>query len=181
MTVLDAVKTNGQNGHVEPATRAWNAHLARIERRLAEVAESGEQRVAILRDALADFTAAELAQRDHEIVTLKKHIAELEHKLEQKTAVDEQVHEIAARLEEKAARRDEAKRGPPGLKGPKGDKGDRGAPGRNGISKVQTVTIKNWAVDSKTFTVTAELSDGTFAPLLNLRPLFEEYHVQVGG
>jgi hypothetical protein len=91
------------------------------------------------------------------------------------------VHEIAMRLEEKAARRDEAKRGPQGLKGPKGDKGDRGAPGKNGISKVQTVTIKRWAVNSETFTVTAELSDGTFAPLLNLRPLFEEYHSQVGG
>ena len=181
MTVLDAVKTNGQSGHAEPATRAWEAHLVRLERRIAEIAETGEQRVAILRDALADFTAAELAQRDGEIRTLKKHIAELEHKLEQKTAVDEQVHEIAMRLEEKAARRDEAKRGPQGLKGPKGDKGERGAPGRNGISIKQTVKIERWDIDPTNFTVGGFLSDGSETPVLDLRPLFAEYQAQTGG
>jgi len=132
MTTLNDAKTNGTNGHAAPVTRAWNAELARIERRLTEIAETGEQRIVVLRDAIGHFCAAELAQRDGEIQTLKKHIAELEHKLEQKSAVDHQVHEIAARLEEKAARRDEAKRGAQGLKGPKGDKGDRGAPGAPG-------------------------------------------------
>jgi hypothetical protein len=171
------------NGHADPSSRAWHAHLARIERRLAEIAETGEQRVAILRDALADFTAAELAQRDHEIVTLKKHIADLEQKLQQKTAVDEQVHEIAMRLEEKAARRDEAKRGPQGLRGPKGDKGDKGAPGRNGISKTlkQTIKIERWSIDRASFSVRGVLNDGSEMPVLDLRPLFEEYQAQVGG
>jgi hypothetical protein len=103
--MLDEAK----NGHAEPAARAWDARLARIERRLADIAEAGEQRIVILRDAVADFAAVELAKRDDEIVTLKKHIGDLERKLAQKTMVDEQVHEIAMRLEEKAARRDEAK------------------------------------------------------------------------
>jgi hypothetical protein len=178
MTTLNDAKPNG---HVDPTTRAWNASLARIERRLAELGEAGEQRIVILRDALGEFVTTELAQRDDEIRTLKKHIGDLENQLAQKSAVDQQVHEIAARLEEKTARRDEAKRGPQGLKGPRGEKGERGAPGKNGISKAQTVTIKNWAVNTETFTVTAELSDGTFAPLLNLRVLFEEYNRQVGG
>jgi hypothetical protein len=73
MTMLDEAKTNG---HAEPATRAWDARLVAIERRLAalpaEIAETGERRIVILRDALADFAAAELAKRDEEIVSLKK-------------------------------------------------------------------------------------------------------------
>ena len=82
------------------------------------------------------------------------------------------------RLEAKAAGRDEAKRGPPGLKG---DKGDRGERGKNGITKIlrQTVSIENWRVDTQAFTIAAELSDGSAMPVLNLRPLFESYHEQV--
>ena len=76
MTMLDEAKPNG---HAEPVTRAWDARLAAIERRLAalpaEIAETGERRVVILRDALADFAAAELAKRDEEIVSLKKQLA----------------------------------------------------------------------------------------------------------
>jgi hypothetical protein len=149
--------------------------LARIERRLADIAEAGEQRIVILRDAIGDFCSAELAQRDDEIRTLKKHISDLENRLAQKTAVDEQVHEIAMRLEEKTARRDEAKRGPQGLRGPKGERGERGAPGRNGISIKQTVTIERWLVDTKNFTVTAVTSDGTPAPPLDLHCLFQKF------
>jgi hypothetical protein len=175
MSMLDEIKANG---HGEPA---WD-RLAKIERRLGEIAATGEQRIAILRDAIGNHYASELAQRDDEIATLKKHIADLKDQLQQKTTVDRQVAEIATRLEERQARRDEAKRGPQGLRGLKGDKGDRGARGRNGITKTvkQVVTIKGWLVDSKRFTARAQLSDGTFAPVLNLRGLFEEYHAQVG-
>jgi hypothetical protein len=70
MTMLSEA-TNG-NGHAQPAPRAGDVRLARIERRLAEIAESGEQRAAVLRDAIADFVAAELASRDGEITSLKK-------------------------------------------------------------------------------------------------------------
>jgi predicted transcriptional regulator len=72
---LDEAKPNG---HAEPVTRAWDARLARIERRLADIAETGKQQIVILRDAIADFTAAELAKRDDEIRILKEYIADLE-------------------------------------------------------------------------------------------------------
>jgi hypothetical protein len=39
---LDEAKPNG---HAEPVTRAWDARLARIEQRLADIAETGEQRI----------------------------------------------------------------------------------------------------------------------------------------
>ena len=108
MTMLDEAKPNG---HAEPVTRAWDARLAAIERRLAALAESGEHRIVVLRDAIADFAAAELATRDAEIAILKKHVTDLEHQLQQKTAVDQQVHEIATRLEERQAQRDVGKNG----------------------------------------------------------------------
>src|SRR5262249_9788023 len=72
--------------------------------------ETGEQRILILRDAIADFAAAELARRDDEIVILKKQLADLQQKLEQQAAIDQRVHEISARLEEKQARRDRGKK-----------------------------------------------------------------------
>src|SRR5215813_7490483 len=103
--LLDEAKTNG---HAEPA---WDARLVKLERRIADIAATGEQRVAILRDAIADFAAAELAKRDEEIVSLKKQLADLQQKLEQQAAIDERVHEISARLEEKQARRDRGKNG----------------------------------------------------------------------
>src|SRR5215831_2186925 len=59
----------------EQPPRATDARLAVIERWLVDMAESGEQRVLILRDAIADFAAAELATRDDEIVSLKKLVA----------------------------------------------------------------------------------------------------------
>jgi hypothetical protein len=173
--MLDEVKSNG---HAEPA---WDARLARIERRLVDITETGEQRIAILRDAIGDFCASELARRDDEIATLKKQIANLESQLVQKTVVDRQVAEVAAQLEERQARRDEAKRGPQGRQGPKGERGERGARGRNGVTKVvkQTVKIRKWLVDTKTFTATAILSDGTPMAVLNLYPLLLKYDDEV--
>src|SRR5262245_11592951 len=173
--MLDEIKTNG---HAEPA---WDARLARIERRLADIVESGDQRIVILRDAIGDFCAGELQKRDDQIRILKEHIADLENQLAQKTLVDRQVAEIAAQLEERQARRDEAKRGPQGRQGPKGERGERGARGRNGVTKVvkQTVKIRKWLVDTKTFTATAILSDGTPMAALNLYPLFEKYDDEV--
>src|SRR5215471_13509946 len=85
MTLLDETKTNG---HAEPVTRAWDARLARIERRLADIAEAGEK-----------------------IAALKGEIADLQQKLEQQAVIDQRVHEISARLEEKQARRDRGKNG----------------------------------------------------------------------
>jgi hypothetical protein len=95
------------------AGSAWKraASLARIEQRLADIPATSEQRVSILRDAMADFTAAELARRDEEIALLKEQVADLTHRLDQKMVVDQQVHEIATRLEERQAQRDTPKNG----------------------------------------------------------------------
>jgi hypothetical protein len=108
MTTLNDAKANG---HADPSSRAWHAHLARLERRIAEIAETGEQRIVILRDAIADFAAGELRERDEKIAALKGEIADLQQKLKQQAAIDERVHEISARLEEKQARRDRGKNG----------------------------------------------------------------------
>ena len=87
------------HGDAQPVTKAWDVRMTAIERRLAEIATRGEQRVAILRDAMVDFAADELASRDAEIDVLKKNIADLERKLEQRTAVDQLVNEAIMRLD----------------------------------------------------------------------------------
>src|SRR5215472_154787 len=101
--MLDEARTNG---HADLPTRITDAAMARIERCLAELADSGEQRVVALRDAIGEFVDGELAQRDEAIAVLTKRVADLEYEFERKTAFDQQVHEIATRLEERLARRD---------------------------------------------------------------------------
>jgi hypothetical protein len=85
-----------------------------IERRVAELAEAGEQRTVVLRDAIADFVVGEMADRDNEIMTLKKQLADLQQKLKQQAAIDRRVNEISARLEEKQEQRDRGKIGTDG-------------------------------------------------------------------
>ena len=78
------IELNERNGHA--AAAEMHIFLARLERRLAEVAESGEQRleqrVVVLRDAIGDFVAEELEWRDEEIRNREQRVAELEHKAE---------------------------------------------------------------------------------------------------
>jgi hypothetical protein len=85
------------NALAEPVTRAADERLVRIEHRLAEIAKSGEQRVTVLRDAVADYTAAEWAKIEvcWQIATLKKQIVDFERQIEKTMAVDQQVAEIA--------------------------------------------------------------------------------------
>jgi len=148
MTMLGEVKTNGYS---EPATRAWDASLARIERRLAELGEAGEQRIVVLRDALGEFIGNELATRDREIVTLQKHIATLQEKLDQKTAVDTQIDEIIKRVDARQAARDETKRGNKGDKGERGERGLRGARGPEGRPAPERPTLIGWKVDAERY------------------------------
>src|SRR5215470_14850002 len=108
MTMCNEVRTNG---HAVSATQATDTRLATIERRLADITKSGEHRIVVLRDAIADFVAAEMAERDNEIMTLKKELADLQQKLEQQAAIDQRVHEISARLEERQERRDRGRHG----------------------------------------------------------------------
>jgi uncharacterized protein YigA (DUF484 family) len=103
MTMLSETKTNR---YAETLTRATDARLAKLERQLAEQARDNEQRFLALRDATVDFVAAELAPLAEENAVLKKRMADLEQKFEQKMTVDQQVHEIATRLEERQAQRD---------------------------------------------------------------------------
>ncbi len=72
-----------RNGHAAPLPRrTTDAQLARIEKRLAAIADANEQRIAVLRDAIADFTAAEFRERDEQIAALKNEVAELRNKIE---------------------------------------------------------------------------------------------------
>src|SRR5262249_202034 len=108
MTMFNEVRTNG---HAVSATQATDTRLATIERRLADITESGEHRICVLRDAIADFVGSEMTERDNEIMTLKKQLADFQQKLEQQAAIDRRVNEICARLEETQARRDRSKNG----------------------------------------------------------------------
>jgi hypothetical protein len=179
---LNEVKT--LNGHAEPVTKAWDARLARIEKRLADMAEAGEQRTVVLRDAIGDFVASEMAERDREIVALTQGIADLERKLEQKAAIDQQVTEIAMRLDARQVVRDEAKRGPTGKQGERGARGERGVPGARGPAgkpAKPAVSVHSWHIDAAKFRVTPFLEDGTSLPHLDLWPLFESYFAQTNS
>jgi hypothetical protein len=172
--MLDEAKTNGHAA----LSRVKDARMAMIERRLAEVAAGGEQRVLAVRDAIAKFTAAELAQRDEEITILKKHIADLEHRLQEKTAVEKQVAEIAARLEEWQAKRAEGNRGAKGERGKRGARGEPGPAGPRGPAgrpAKPTPSIHSFYLDTDRYSVTPFLTDGTQLPKINLRPLFERW------
>jgi polyhydroxyalkanoate synthesis regulator phasin len=130
--------------------------VCEISARLKEKqARLDEQQVVDLRGAIANFVAPELEKRDGEISSLKKTVADLEQKLKQQSAIDERVHEIAARLEEKQIRRDEAKRGP---RGPKGEPGRRGEPGQRGERGPPGKDAKpakiHWHIDAARYRVT---------------------------
>lgn len=158
--------------------RATDTRLMLIERRLSEVTENGEQRLAILREAMAHFAARELAERDERIATLKRQIAELTQKLDQKTAVDQQVHEIIKRLDAQALARDAAKRGPKGERGERGARGERGPAGARGPKAKQANPVAkfhSWHIDLDKYRATPFLTDGTSLPPLDLRPFFERY------
>ena len=64
------------------ATKAWGARLTVVERRLvdmpAEIINTNEQRVAILRDAMAAFVGEEFRERDERIETLEAQVAVLQ-------------------------------------------------------------------------------------------------------
>jgi hypothetical protein len=61
------------------------------------------------------------------------------------------------------------KRGAEGPVGPKGDKGDQGARGD------AAPTILEWVLDYDNYRAIPLMSDGSPAPVLELRPLFERF------
>jgi hypothetical protein len=63
-------------------------------------------------------------------------------------------------------------RGKKGVPGPRGDKGERGAKGEPGP------TIVAWKVDHVAYRAVPLMSDSTFGPVLELRPLFEQFFLE---
>jgi hypothetical protein len=67
------------------------------------------------------------------------------------------------------------RRGPVGESGPRGRKGERGARGE------ATPTIIIWTIDPVHYRAVPTMSDGTPGAPLDLRPLFEAYHVETSS
>jgi hypothetical protein len=67
------------------------------------------------------------------------------------------------------------RRGPTGETGPRGRRGEKGARGE------ATPTIINWTIDPIHYRAVPTMSDGTFGASLDLRPLFEAYHVETSS
>jgi hypothetical protein len=65
--------------------------------------------------------------------------------------------------------------GKPGANGERGEQGERGLPGQAGP------TILAWQIDPERYCATALLSDGSEGPALELRPLFERYHMEISS
>jgi len=63
--------------------------------------ENGGQQVLALHDAIG-----QLVDTGRDRATLKKQVADLKHKFEQNTAIDQQIREIATRLGKRQAQRD---------------------------------------------------------------------------
>ncbi len=71
-----------------------------------------------------------------------------------------------------------ASAGKPGRPGPPGMRGDRGERGLQGEVGAAAPVIVGWKIDRATFTASAVLSDGSIAPPLELRSLFEQFQIE---
>jgi hypothetical protein len=67
-----------------------------------------------------------------------------------------------------------------GKRGVTGEPGPRGATGIAGPSGADAVAIVGWNIDRAAYTVVPIMSDGSRAPPLNLRGLFEQFQDEVG-
>jgi hypothetical protein len=68
-----------------------------------------------------------------------------------------------------------ASAGRAGKPGPKGERGERGLPSQAGPK------ILGWQIDPERYQAKAVMSDGGEGPVLELRPLFEQYHMESSG
>jgi hypothetical protein len=59
-----------------------------------------------------------------------------------------------------------------GRRGQQGQRGERGPAGPPGPA------IESWRVDRERYQATPLMSDGSEGPLLDLRPLFEQFHTE---
>jgi hypothetical protein len=69
-------------------------------------------------------------------------------------------------------RRTPGHRGETGERGVRGEKGDRGEPG---------ATVVSWQLDRERYRVSPLMSDGKVGPMLELRPMFEQFLAEVAS
>ena len=69
-------------------------------------------------------------------------------------------------------------RGRPGPQGPRGEQGERGDAGPQGSPGVDIV---GWQINPIAFSITPQMRDGSYAPSIDLLPLFRAYDEQVRG
>jgi hypothetical protein len=65
-------------------------------------------------------------------------------------------------------------RGRKGEQGEKGDRGERGSPGP------PAPIVITWEIEREAYAAIPVMSDGTRGPVLNLRPLFEQFQAETG-
>jgi hypothetical protein len=68
-----------------------------------------------------------------------------------------------------------------GKPGPKGERGEPGPRGERGLPGQARLTILSWQIDRERYRATPLLSDGSEGPALELRALFEQYHLESSG
>jgi len=68
-----------------------------------------------------------------------------------------------------------------GRRGPVGERGERGRIGERGARGEATPTIVSCQIDPVHYRAVPTMSDGTFGAPLDLRPLFEAYHVETSS
>jgi hypothetical protein len=64
----------------------------------------------------------------------------------------------------------------PGKRGQQGPRGERGERGPSAAP-----IINSWQIDRERYRATPLMSDGSEGPALELRPLFEQYHMESSG
>jgi hypothetical protein len=60
-----------------------------------------------------------------------------------------------------------------------GKRGEKGAPGERGPAGPAGPAIKSWQIDWERYQATPVMSDGSEGPTLGLRPLFEQFHMEL--
>jgi hypothetical protein len=68
-----------------------------------------------------------------------------------------------------------------GRAGKPGPKGERGEPGPRGERGLPGQAVLSWQIDPERYHARPLMSDGSEGPALELRPLFEQYHMESSG
>jgi hypothetical protein len=66
-----------------------------------------------------------------------------------------------------------------GRQGRPGETGERGAPGEKGEKGEPGTTVVAWQLDRQRYRISPLMSDGKVGPMLELRPMFEQFLAEV--